>query len=108
MWVLRARLGHADEATKNLTSYLEHRQGPDPWVANIAKFLIGSLPETEFIASASAKEPFKDQEHHCEAWYYAGMTRLLTGDKTTASDYFNRCLATKRTRFTEYVLAHAD
>jgi tetratricopeptide (TPR) repeat protein len=38
----------------------------------------------------------------------AGMKRLLAGDKKTAADYFTRCLATKRTRFAEYILASAE
>ena len=92
--------------------YLDHRQAQtaaaDPWVTSIATFLIGKLPENDFIESANAPEPWKNEEHHCEAWYYAGMKRLLTGDKKTASDYFNRCLATNRTRFVEYILARAE
>jgi len=35
------------------------------------------------------------------------MKRLLAGDKKTAADDFNRSLATKQTRYTEYRLAEA-
>lgn len=45
---------------------------------------------------------------HCEAWYYAGMKRLLAGDKKTAADYLNKCLGTREKNFDEYILAQAE
>jgi lipoprotein NlpI len=110
IYLVRGQLGRTDEATSGLSTYLSHRQGPaaSVWVTNVANFLIGKLTEDDFIASANAAEPWINEEHHCEAWYYTGMKRLLAGDKKTASDYFTRCLATNRTRFVEYVLARAE
>jgi hypothetical protein len=45
---------------------------------------------------------------HGEVWYYAGMKRLLAGDKETAADDFNRSLTAKQIRYSEYRLAEAE
>lgn len=60
------------------------------------------------MASAGAADPEKTQGHLCEAWYYAGMKRLLSGERKTATDDFNRCVATKRPEFVEYALAKGE
>jgi lipoprotein NlpI len=70
--------------------------------------LQGKLAENDLIASASATDPVRNQEQLCECWYYAGMKRLLAGDKSTAKDDFNKCVATKRVTFAEYELAKAE
>ena len=44
----------------------------------------------------------------CEAWFYAGMKKLLGGDKAAAANYFKKCLATEQKDFTEYLLAEAE
>lgn len=36
------------------------------------------------------------------------MKRLFAGDKKTAADYFDQCLATQATGFNEYVFAQNE
>jgi len=80
----------------------------EPWVAKIGAFLLGKLAEDDFIAASVVTDHDKDQGQHCEAWYYAGMKCLLSGDKKAAADDFGQCLDTKQAGFTEYILAKAE
>ena len=110
VWSVRVRLGQGDEANKMLIDYLGNRNDPpvEPWVSEFGQFLQGKLTENDLIASASATDPVRKQEQLCECWYYTGMKRLFAGDKGTAKDGFNKCVATKRVRFIEYELAKAE
>jgi len=78
------------------------------WVFKIGNFLLGKSTETDLVESASASDPDRTQEQLCEAWYYAGMKRLLSGDKNRAADAFRHCMETNRTRFVEYVLGKSE
>ena len=49
-----------------------------------------------------------DAERHCEAYFYAGTKRLIDGDKKTAQDYFEKCVATGLKNFSEYDCAAAE
>jgi lipoprotein NlpI len=110
IWVLRARLNQRDEADTRLGQYLEDRKQPslEPWIANIGQFLVGKLAESDFISSADATDPDEKLGQLCEAWYYAGMKRLLSGDKQGGLDDLRHCTETKKTGFFEYTLAEAE
>jgi len=54
---------------------------------------------------------FSDAKWHfrnCQAWFYAGMKRLLAGDKTTAIGCFRSCIETKQKNLAEYQFAQAE
>ena len=110
IWVLRTRLNQREEADTGLAQYLESRTQPllEPWIANIGQFLLGKLAERDFIASANATDPEEKLGQLCEAWYYAGMKRLLSGDKQGGLDDLRHCTETKKTGFFEYTLAEAE
>jgi tetratricopeptide (TPR) repeat protein len=109
-WLVRVRRGQTAEANRELAAYLGSRRnttGPD-WVSKIARFLLDQISETEFLAGAASSDVEKDRARHCEAWYYAGMKRLLAGDKKAAVDCFDKCLGTQENSFDEYMLARAE
>ena len=114
LWLVRARLGEATAATEALIAFLKHRQPrqagpPVDWRVQIGWFLTGQLAETEFLkAAGNADTPQTEKGQRCEACFYAGSKRLLAGDKTTAADYFNQCLATGARNFEEYNSAAAE
>ena len=59
-------------------------------------------------SAAASPDKKKDSEQHCEAWFYAGMEKLLSGDKNTAANYFHKCLATQEKDFIEFQLAQSE
>jgi lipoprotein NlpI len=110
IWLSRARLGEQDAATKELQTYLDNRKigTPDDWPLKVGSFLTGQTTEPELFKGAVNMDKQKDDEQHCEAYLIAGTKRLIEGDKTTASDYFEKCLATGCNDFDEYSDAKAE
>ena len=72
------------------------------------RFLLYQISESDLLVGATSPDVEKDRAQHCEAWYYAGMKRLLAGDKKTAADCFDKCLGTQENTFDEYMLAKAE
>ncbi|HMD53740.1 MAG TPA: tetratricopeptide repeat protein, partial [Phycisphaerae bacterium] len=110
VWLIRARLGEKEAVTKELQAYWNNRETgtPDDWPSRISSFLTGKLAELDFIEAAQNSDDQKDNEQHCEAYFYAGSKRLIAGDKTTATDYFKKCLVTDVKGFSEYQSAAAE
>src|SRR5262249_37503489 len=110
IWLIRTRLGEKAAANKELVAYLDKRWNgaPDDWATKVANFLLDKISEADFFAAAASPDAKKERSQRCEAWFYAGMKRLLNVDKTTAADYFRKCLATEEKDFTEYQFAKAE
>ncbi|MDB6122474.1 MAG: repeat-containing serine protease [Pedosphaera sp.] len=110
LWLVRARLGEVEPATKELRSYLETRKTgrPDDWESSILRFLTGQLAEPAFFKAAANQDKKKETGQQCEASFYAGTKRLIEGDKATAADYFQKCLATDQKIFAEHQSAAAE
>jgi len=104
IWFIRARLGEKDAATRDLQTYMDNRKSGtlDDWPTKVVRLLTGQLTEPEFFTAAKNTDNQKDKEQLCEAYFYAGSKRLTEGDKTTATDYFEKCLATECKESDEY------
>jgi lipoprotein NlpI len=77
-------------------------------VSKVAGHLLGKVPEADLFAAAKSPDPHKERCRLCEAWFYAGMKRLLGGDKAAAAADFQKCLATGEKTFSEYRFAAAE
>ncbi len=110
IWLIRTRLNEKKDADKQLSAYFEKRSGASPldWVFKVAGFLLDEVTEAHLFASTFSPDAEKTREQLCEAWYYSGMKKLLSGDKKTAASYFRECLATEQKNFVEYRLARAE
>jgi lipoprotein NlpI len=108
IWLVRKRLGQAGAANQELSTYLQKRGKPNDWTSVIGAYLVGQAAEEKLFAAAESTDKEKDRGQHCQAWFYAGMKKLLEGDKKTASDYFQKCLATDETIYPEFALAAAE
>ncbi len=109
IWLARARLGEEGAATTELQAYLDARKAetPDNWPLTIGSFLTGHIAEPELFKAAENSEEQTD-EQCCQAYFVAGSKRLLEGDKITATDYFEKCLATGCNSFAEHIDATAE
>ena len=110
IWLIRARLGEAEAATRELAAYLERRkaQKPDDWPSKVGRFLAGQLSESDFLKAADDPSLQTSKEQHCEAYFYAGSKHLIENDKMAAVDYFKKCLTTNVTDFEEYTSAATE
>jgi lipoprotein NlpI len=110
IWLVRARLGETEAANKELTEYLGKRgnAAPGDWVSNVAGHLLGNVSEADLFAAAKSLDSNKERGHLCEAWFYAGMKKLVSGDNAAAEDHLKKCIATDERTFTEYEFAEAE
>jgi lipoprotein NlpI len=108
IWLIRARLNEREAADQELADFLHKRPQAtfDDWVSTVGEFLLGRTTEEKLFAVASM-DAEKENGQKCEAWFYAGMKKLLAGDKT-ASEYFRRTMATEQKDFAEYQFAEAE
>jgi lipoprotein NlpI len=75
---------------------------PDDWLSSIGGFLTGELSESDFLKRAADSDKEQDAVQHCEAFFYAGMKRLIAGDQRPARDDLQKCLATEVKDSLEY------
>ncbi|OHE76612.1 MAG: hypothetical protein A2107_06185 [Verrucomicrobia bacterium GWF2_62_7] len=110
IWLIRARLGEKETANNELMAYLDKRgiAAPNEWPIKIAGFLLGRINENDLIAAAVSPDAKKKIRQHCEAWFYAGMKKLLAGDNTGAADCFRKSLATEAKGKMDYYCAQAE
>jgi lipoprotein NlpI len=110
LWLDRARLGEEVAATEELKVYWANRRvsGLNDWPSKIEGFLIGKVAEKELFAAADDKDKKSGAERHCEAYFYAGTKRLITGDKTTAVTYLYKSITTHATNCYEYQSAVSE
>lgn len=110
IWIIRARSGEKDAATKELSSYLSSRKphnSPD-WPLQIGRFLDGQITEADLLNAAASANSKTDREQHCEAFFYAGSKRLVDNDTGGAVDLFKKCLGTGVSDFEEYDSSQAE
>lgn len=66
------------------------------------------MSEKDLLAAADSLEEKKGTEPQCEAWYYAGLKRLLNGDRAGAAEAFRKAVATDEKTTNEYDFAEAE
>jgi hypothetical protein len=82
-------LGRRTEAEAVLEVAL--RDVKDHWLRQVLRCLAGRLSPEQLLADAVASG---NQEHICEAFYYAGEIALLGGRAAQARELFKRCVRT--------------
>jgi ankyrin repeat protein len=110
IWLIRARLGEEEAATRELAVYLDRRktQRTDDWPSKVGRFLVGQLSESDFLKAADDPNLRNAKEHRCEAYFYVGSRHLIGNDKMGALDCFKKCLTTNVTDFEEYTSATSE
>ncbi|HWY30359.1 MAG TPA: hypothetical protein VNX46_06385, partial [Candidatus Acidoferrum sp.] len=110
IWLIRARSGERESATKELAGYLNQRkaQSPPDWALKVGRFLTGQMTEADFLMAANNANAQTDREQHCEAYFYAASIQLFDSNLAGAADLFKKCVETKVTDFEEYDSARAE
>jgi lipoprotein NlpI len=75
----------------------------------VGEFLLGRRSERDLFQAAEVSPAREvDQAQLCQAAFYAGAVRLLTGDRTGAAEKFRQAVDTGITLATEFHLAKAE
>lgn len=106
LWLIRARTGDRKGADEELGRYLKKRKRGD-WYTKITDFFTGALSEEELFKTDTQVEE-EARARKCEAYYYAGMKRLIDGDKDKARDYFKKAIEVGATEITAHASAQAE
>jgi tetratricopeptide (TPR) repeat protein len=89
------------ELTKSADSW------PEDWNKTLAHFLLGEVPEADFLEVAPGEDK-EAQRNQCITHYYAGMRHLLAGETETALEYFKKSVATSAVWDNEYAWAQGE
>ena len=110
LWLIAKAQNSGGDADQELSSALagSWNSSPDDLVTKTAAFLLGNTTEANYLDAAHSSNAAIDQAQRCQASYFAGMKRLLMGDKKGAIDAFHQCVATQQKDFSEYTLAQAE
>lgn len=97
IWLVRARLGETEAASRELSAYLQSRPGKnnDDWLATAAGFLLGKVARDEMMHTAesmrltSTGDLYKKRSRTTQAWYLDGMQKLFAGNEREAARSFD-------------------
>ncbi len=78
------------------------------WPSPVVNLFLGKTTPELFLAAAKDKDPKKDREQHCEAYFYLGQKALIAGKQDEANKMFQKSLDTHVTTFYEYMGAQAE
>jgi tetratricopeptide (TPR) repeat protein len=110
LWLIAKQQNPKADVDQELSDALENSwsASADELPTKTASFLLGRTNETDYLAASVTTDEKADMGHRCETFYFAGMKRMLTGDRVTAVDYFQKCVATGQKDFFEYILAQNE
>jgi lipoprotein NlpI len=110
IWLVLAEQGQQEAAHKELADDTEQpsNEAPNDWTSKVTSFLLDKINQADFLAAAASPDTEKEHNQRCDAWFYAGVKRMLAGDKATAIDYFQKALATGAKTENEYEFAGAE
>lgn len=103
IYFVLARHGDEPSARAALAEYRKKRPAKNvDWPEKVLSHLTGELAEKDFLATAPSTSK------KCEAYYYAGTSRLIAGDKAGATELFRKCVETVHKVHFEYRTAEAE
>jgi lipoprotein NlpI len=107
IWLIQTQQGKLAEANQELTAAMNNGWNgkPEEMVTRIGEYLLGQIGENDLIKAAASSMPVKDQGQRCEAWYFIGMRKLEAGDKDAGIEALQKCIATQKIDYCEYILA---
>jgi lipoprotein NlpI len=95
LWVARARQGNKEEADRELIKTLGESWNTSKvgWTAKLGDFLLGRITEADLMKVVASFDSKYQLRLQCEAWYFAGIKRLLAQDSAGAVDCFKKSVA---------------
>ncbi|HVZ21831.1 MAG TPA: tetratricopeptide repeat protein [Vicinamibacterales bacterium] len=112
-WIIRARRGERDAATRDLLVRVSQRATGyvDPWSARRMEFLAGAIDGNALLLEAKAPRallPAAIARRSAQALFLIGMARTLAGDIENARTFLGDCMAIDHTPDSPYSSAAAE
>ena len=95
IWLAQSRAVQDKEAKEGLEAWLKDRKpAPDEVILlRITAFFLGQILEAEFLKDIDNASDRRSREKSCDLHFYAGVKRLLAGDKPAALAQFKHAVA---------------
>jgi len=104
IWAIKARAGKKTEAVEEVGKFVKAAPGEE-WTDTLLKFYAGLTGEKALLQAIKSGGSHTGNEKKCEAYFFLAQYYLVNGDPKTAIEYFEKCIATGMTGFTEYYSA---
>jgi len=110
VWITEMEGGQRGLARKDLSDALNKPDvfKPDDWPSQIGNFLLEKITQDQLMAKAKAGAAAASNGHFCEAWFYSGMLKHLSGDSKGAQDCFVKAIATGSKGSEEFIEASRE
>jgi lipoprotein NlpI len=87
--IAKMKLGLDD---KKFASFAESLEFDGEWPSPVISFYAGTMSKRRCMEMAADRDPKRDKEKKCEAYYYIGEMELAKGDREEAEKLFEKCL----------------
>lgn len=94
--------GQQSAAAATFSDSLNRPADQRDWMDAIVLYLDGRMSEQELFNSADKNDINVRTQQFCEAYYFIGQKRLLSGDQAGANDFFQKSLDTQQRHLSGY------
>jgi len=110
VWITEMESGQRGVARKDLSDALDKPSlfRPDDWPSQIGNFLLGAITQDQLMAKAKTGTDAESNGRYCQAWFYSGMLKRLSGDSKGAQDCFAKAIATESKGSEEFIEASRE
>jgi tetratricopeptide (TPR) repeat protein len=110
VWITQMESGQRGLAQKDISDALTKTGSfkAGDWPSQITGFLLGKITQDQLLAKATEGNEAESPGRFCEAWFYAGIVKRLSGDTKGAQDCFARAIATGAKGSEEFVEANRE
>jgi tetratricopeptide (TPR) repeat protein len=110
IWIIETESGQRGLAQKDLSDALNNPESfkPDDWPSQIGNFLLERITEDQLMDKAKAENEAESNGILCQAWFYPGMLKHLSGDSKGAQDCFAKAIATGSKGSEEFIEASRE
>jgi lipoprotein NlpI len=108
LWIVKMEASDRGIASQQLSDYAAQPGffRNDAWAALIADFLLGKITQNQLMAKTQVVSVTNDRIG--EAWFYAGMVKIFSGDIKGAQDCFQKSMATQANGSEEVIEAQRE
>jgi lipoprotein NlpI len=110
VWLFLAESKSPNDLKINIAELRKNVPHPEKgeWPGFIAGLFLGMVPPDKVIPMAKSPYPGVPKLRLCEAYFYLGELSLIGGNKTAATDYFQKAVDTGATGSAEYQMAKEE
>ncbi len=107
LWLFLASERSQNSGDKDLVAFATNSDADD-WPGAVIAYYLGRLSSSDVFALAQDAESENDEDQLCEAYFYVGQFKLLTGEQLEALGMFKKADETCPDDFIEPAVARAE